>query len=477
MKIVLEIKDEYLSNLKYVWVAIMAILAIAYVYFFELPLIADRNMHIYLLLATIFAIYMAINLWANDVANNMWPAVWAKAISLGWAIIIAMIFEASWALIAGGDVIDTIKWWIINPDMIDKTSIEFIAIMLATLLGSALWVNIATFFKAPVSITHSIFWGLIWAWITSAWISIVNWGMVWKVAVAWVVAIFMWAFIAIALFISIKKTILKQKEKWEAAKHRVPIYVSLMIAIFSMYLILKWFKHKLTPVKDFLEFYGFDFTTTTIFASIIIAIIAYSWLIIHFKKQKDSFFKDSKKFVNKLFNLPLIFAVALLSFAHWANDVANAIWPLAAIYEAVQLSGWEVIHTVAKTWIPFWIMLLWAVSLSVWLAVFGARLIKTVWNEITKIDQVKAYCIALSAAITVIIASAMWMPVSTTQIALWWVFWIGLYREYLKIQKWKDKVVIKKSKLKWILLSWVITLPVAWLISSIVYLVIMFLSK
>lgn len=476
MKIVLDIKNEYLSSLKYVLLALIVISLITYVYFFELPGI-NNNMHIYLLLATIFAIYMGINLWANDVANNMWPAFWAKALTLWWAIIIAVIFEASWALIAWWDVVDTIKWGIIDSNMIDKTSIKFIAIMLATLLWSALWVNIATFFKAPVSITHSIFWGLIWAWITSSWFHIVNWPMVWKVALAWVIAIFMWAFIAILLFISIRKTILKQEDKWEAAKHWVPIYVSMMASIFSIYLILKWFKHKLSPVKDFLSEYGFDFTTMAIFVSIIIGFLTYALLIIHFKKQKDSFFIDKKKFVNKLFNLPLIFAVALLSFAHWANDVANAIWPLAAIYDSVKSSWLDLINSGTKIWVPFWIMLLWALSLSLWLAVFWARLIKTVWNEITKIDQVMAYCIALSAAITVITASAMWIPVSTTQIALWWVFGIWLYRQYLKTIKWKDKKVIEIVKLKSILLSWIITLPVAWIIASIVYLIIMYLSK
>ena len=159
MKIVLELKDEYISKLKYVLLWLFVILGISYVYFFE-----GGSSHWYLLLATIFAIYMAINLWANDVANNMWPAVGSKALTLTWAIIIAMIFEAAWALIAGSDVVDTIKWGIIDPNMIDKNSIEFIAIMLATLLGSALWVNIATFLKAPVSITHSIFW---WLWYCS----------------------------------------------------------------------------------------------------------------------------------------------------------------------------------------------------------------------------------------------------------------------------------------------------------------------
>ena len=402
----------------------------------------------------------------------MWPAVWSKALTLGWAIVIAMIFEASWALIAGWDVVDTIKGWIINWDMISKNSIEFIVIMLATLLWSALWVNVATVFKAPVSITHAIFWGLIWAWITSSGLDIVNWPMVWKVMIAWVLAIFMWAFIAIFLFISIRKNILKKDNRWDAAKHWVPIYVSIMVAVFSMYLILKWFKNNLSGVKSFLIEWGFDFTSTAIFFSIIIWFLFYSVLAFYFKNKHDWFFENNKRFVNKLFNLPLIFAVALLSFAHWANDVANAIWPLAAIYDAVKTS-WLDLAWSTKIWIPFWIMFLWAFSLSIWLAVFGSRLIKTVWNEITKINQVIAYCIALSAAITVILASAMWMPVSTTQIALWWVFGIWLYRQYLNKTRWKDKKTIELSKLKSILLSWVMTLPIAWIISSMVYLVIM----
>jgi PiT family inorganic phosphate transporter len=162
-----------------------------------------------------------------------------------------------------------------------------------------------------------------------------------------------------------------------------------------------------------------------------------------------------------------------LSFAHWANDVANAIWPLAAINDAILHSG----EAIKKVWIPFWIMILWALSLSFWLAVFGTKLIKTVWSSITKLDQTRAYSIAISAAMTVIMASAFWIPVSTTQIALGWIFGIWLYRQYLKNKSWKNKKVIEMSKLKWILLSWVITLPVAWLIASGVYLVIIYLSK
>ena len=496
MRIVIEIRDELISKMKYVILALFILFWIWFVYSTQLELVNSNIPHweTFLLLAAIFAIYMAINLWANDVANNMWPAVWSKAITLGWAIFIAVIFEASWALIAWWDVVDTIKWDIIKADMIWPWSVEFIAIMLSTMLWAALWVNIATFFKAPVSITHSIFWGLIWAWITSAWLWIVNWWKVWAVASAWVVAILMWWFLATWLYISIRKTILKRKNMWEAAKHMVPIYVWLMSWIFTAYLIMKGFKKNL--ISSYQEWnWFFDFlltevpkknketwevlmkiitdTPTTIIVWIWVSILTYISLLLYYKSREEWFFQDNRDFVRWLFNIPLIFAVALLSFAHWANDVANAIWPLAAIYDAV-VSSWD---SLWKVWIPPWIMILWAVSLSLWLAVFGWRLIKTVWNEITKLSQIQAYCVALSAAITVIIASAMSLPVSTTQIAIGWVFGIWLYREYLKRKKWKNKIIIKKSMIKSILLSWIITLPVAWIIASITYLIIIFLSK
>ena len=468
MRVSFEIKDQYVWSLKYIVLALFILTWIWYVYFTQLGGITLSGGGTYLMLATIFAIYMAINIWSNDVANNMGPAVWSKALTLTWAIIIAVIFEAWGALIAWWDVVDTIKGGIIDSKIIGNSSIEFIAIMLATLLWSALWVNIATFLKAPVSITHSIFWGLIWAGITSAWFDVVNWWKVGSIAGAWVVAILMGATIATLLFISIRKTILQKEFKWEAAKHWVPVYVWLMAWVFSLYLILKGFKKVLkdSPLEVLLD------KPTAVFISIIIAVSAYLILIIHYKKQKRTFFHDKTKFVNTLFNVPLIFAVALLSFAHGANDVANAIWPLAAINDAVRQSS----DVISKVSIPFWIMLIGAISLSLWLAVFGGRLIKTVGNEITKLDQIKAYCVALSAAITVIIASALQLPVSTTQIAIWGVFWIGLYREHLKRQQWKEKIIIEKSMIRGIILSWIVTLPVAGIISSITYLIIMWLS-
>ncbi|MCF6278454.1 MAG: inorganic phosphate transporter, partial [Anaerolineales bacterium] len=117
--------------------------------------------------AAVFGAYMAINIGANDVANNMGPAVGANALSMGGAILIAAIFETAGALLAGGDVVSTIAKGIIDPAGFSDTRI-FIWAMMAALISAALWVNLATFVGAPVSTTHSVVGGWMGAGIAAA---------------------------------------------------------------------------------------------------------------------------------------------------------------------------------------------------------------------------------------------------------------------------------------------------------------------
>jgi PiT family inorganic phosphate transporter len=136
--------------------------------------------------------------------------------------------------------------------------------------------------------------------------------------------------------------------------------------------------------------------------------------------------ENTRDNVNSLFTIPLIFSAALLSFAHGANDVANAIGPLAAINDAVMHNGIS-----AKVGIPFWVMAVGAFGIAIGLALYGPKLIRTVGSEITELDQTRAFTIALAAAITVIIASQLGLPVSSTHIAVGGVFGVGFLREYL----------------------------------------------
>lgn len=409
-------------------------------------------MHVVLVIAAMLGFYMALNIGANDVANNMWPAVWARAITIGGAIIIAAIFEAGGAIIAGGDVVNTIKGGIIDASSVTDANV-FIGIMLATLLGSAVWINIATYTKSPVSATHSVIWGLVGAGIIALWVDVIHWEKIGQIVLSWVVSPVLWGGIAAMLLWSIDTTIMKRESRHDAAQVWVPVYIAVMSGSFSSYLILKGLK-KIAHIESLHAF----------LIGWVIAILTYI-IVRKLLYKYESLFKNSKKSINKLFNLPLVFSAALLSFAHGANDVANAIGPFAAIYETVSSGG----MIASNAGIPLWIMIIGALGLAIGLWIYGSTLIKTVGNEITKLNQVRAYCVALSAAITVIIASALGLPVSSTHIAIGWIFWIGFFREGRKRLQGKSKNYIDKSILKQIILSWVITLPASAFISAISY--------
>ena len=169
--------------------------------------------NVFLAVAALFGAYMAINIGANDVANNVGPAVGSKALTLGGAIVIAAIFESAGAFIAGGDVVSTIKKGIIDINAFDKNSDEFIWAMLAALLAAALWLNFATLAKAPVSTTHSIVGGVMGAGIAALGFSVVSWSTMLKIAASWIISPLLGGIIAAIFLFSIKKTIIFQDDK------------------------------------------------------------------------------------------------------------------------------------------------------------------------------------------------------------------------------------------------------------------------
>ena len=367
-----------------------------------------------LIVAAMIGGYMALNIGANDVANNVGPAVGSKALTLTGAIIIAAIFETSGALIAGGDVVNTIKKGIIDPALIGDTD-TFIWLMIAALLAGALWLNLATAMGAPVSTTHSIVGGVLGAGIAAAGWSIANWDKMGAIAASWVISPVIGGLIAAGFLYWIKRSITYKDDMVASAKKMLPILIAIMVFAFSTYLILKGLK-KIWKV-DF-------FTAATI--GLAIASITYLAVKPMIARQAKNL-QNAKASVNTLFTIPLIFAAALLSFAHGANDVANAVGPLAAIYDAIQTGG---IHSKAE--IPLWVMLIGAIGISLGLLLFGPKLIRTVGTEITELDQMRAFAIAMAAAITVIVASQLGLPVSSTHIAVGGVFGVGFLREYLK---------------------------------------------
>ena len=390
----------------------------------------------FLVLAAVFGAYMAMNIGANDVANNVGPAVGSGALSIGGAVVIASIFEAGGALVAGGDVVGTIKKGIIDPAAFGGDPMIFVYAMSAALLAAALWLNLATWLKAPVSTTHSIVGGVLGGGIAAGGFAIVSWGTMGKIAASWVISPVLGGVIAAAFLYIIKSQILYKEDKLTAAKKIVPILVSIMAAAFLTYLTLKGLKHvwkDLTHVLSFLP----QTKKPTIGIALIFGAIgaAITYLIVKPRiAKKVALMTEDRNAINLLFTIPLVFAAAMLSFAHGANDVANAVGPLAAVNDALTH-----LAVSKKAAIPLWVMVTGGVGISIGLALFGPRLIKTVGTEITELDQMRAFSIMMAAAITVVIASQLGLPVSSTHIAVGAVFGVGFLREWLDSKKMDEK--------------------------------------
>lgn len=361
--------------------------------------------------------YMAMGIGANDVANNVGPAVGSKALTLGSALLIAAIFEAAGAIIAGGNVVTTIRSGIIDPAAIPDTN-SFVWLMLAALLAAAIWLNLATAVGAPVSTTHSIVGAVLGAGIAAGGFAIADWGVVGKIVLSWVVSPITGGLIAALFLYLIKRLITYDSNMAQAAGRHVPVLIGLMAWAFTTFLLIKGLGRLVDISFGQALLYGLT-------VGVVIMI-----LLKPVFRRRALYIESDKPAVNRLFNTPLIFAAALLCFAHGSNDVANAIGPLAAIADVL---GNEPQGVTSQASIPLWVMMIGALGLSLGLALFGSRVIKTIGDEITDLDQMRAYCIAMAATITVIIASQLGLPISSTHTAVGAVFGVGFLREYLKV--------------------------------------------
>lgn len=400
----------------------LAILFLALAAIWTSASVGQAPTSIFVVIGSIVAGYMALNIGANDVANNMGPAVGARALTMPAALIIAAIFEAAGALLAGSDVVETVASDLLVGLNIAPASV--ILVMISALLAAAIWVHLSTFIGAPVSTTHSIVGAVTGAGIAAAGLSAVSWPNIFAIAFGWVISPIAGGAIAALLLFLTQVTITRRMDKLRAARTWVPVFVAVMAGTFAMYLAQKVFQRVWAP------------GAVTI-VSVGLLATAMGWTIAFSGVRRRSLeLENRKKHVATLFRLPLILSAALLSFSHGANDVANAIGPLAAIVTTISDGASHV-----GTDLPFWVLSIGAFGISAGLALYGPRLIRTVGEQITKLNEIRAFCAALSTALTVLVASALGMPVSTTHIAIGAVFGIGFLREYRSRQEMARKSV------------------------------------
>ncbi len=441
-------------------------------------------LNVFVVLAAVVAAYMALNVGANDVANNMGPAVGSRALTMTGALAIAAVCEAAGAILAGGDVTATVARDILHSE--EMKTWPFILVMIAALLAAALWVHLATILHAPVSTTHAVIGGVVGAGAAAAGVSVVAWPMVGVIAASWVISPLLGGLIAAALLGFVKAAILFRADRVAAARRWVPLLVAFMLGVFSMYLATKGLSRVWSPGTEIVLLIGAAFFALGLLSARV-------WV-----RGRARHMENRRRQVASLFKLPLIFAAALLSFAHGANDVSNAVGPLAAIVSAAQPGA----GGTAGAELPFWVLGIGAAGIALGLALFGPRLIRTVGESITKMDPIRAYCVALSAGVTVLVASALGLPVSSTHIAIGGVFGVGFLREYLtnkgvpnpavrprslflepsslnrtpeqalaNHQKRERRRLVRRRHVLGIAAAWVVTVPAAALLAAVIYLV------
>ena len=386
--------------------------------------------------ASAIGLYMAWSIGANDVANSMATAVGAKAITFKQAVVIAGILNFAGAVLLGPKVAETVKGQIVNSEMIADPHILLLGFV-ASLLAAAIWVTLSTWKSMPISTTHSIIGALMGFGLIAGGMSSVNWGKVGSVASSWVLSPVIGCILAFFIFKLIVKTIFAKEKPVKSAKVVGPIIIGLTSFLITSSLLLKTQLSEILNITDL---------GTALIISTVIAIIVSLIGIILFRNVQTESGKDYVT-VESIFRKLQIVTSCYVAFSHGANDVANAIGPVAAI---VPLASSGEMNPTAQ--IPFYLLAIGGIGITIGCLTWGRRVMKTVGGKITKLTNTRGFSVDFGAATTVLIASKLGLPVSTSHTVVGAVIGVGLARGLEAV----DLSVIRK-----IIISWMLTLPIA----------------
>ncbi|MEH6389758.1 inorganic phosphate transporter [Pseudomonas profundi] len=368
-----------------------------------------------LILACLFGFFMAWGVGANDVANAMGTSVGSRALTIKQAIMIAIVFEFLGAYLAGGEVTQTVRSGILDSSMISPEQMVFG--MLAALLAAGSWLFIASTRGWPVSTTHSIIGAVIGFGAVGVSVDAVNWAGVVPIVSSWVISPLLSGVIAFSIFLSVHKLILNTEEPFLNAKRYVPFYMFAVGFLVTLMTVTKGLKHV------GLDIAGWQALALATLVGLLITglgLVLLSRIKIDPEADKNFYFAS----VERVFAVLMIFTACAMAFAHGSNDVANAVGPLAAIVGVLQ-SGGQMGET---TLVPGWILLLGAAGIVVGLATYGYRVIATIGKHITELTPSRGFAAELATAATVVGASTIGLPVSTTHTLVGAVLGVGMAR-------------------------------------------------
>ena len=387
--------------------------------------------------ASAIGFYMAWSIGANDVANSMATAVGAKAITFKQAVIIAGVLNFVGAVFVGSKVTDTVSKGIISTSGIDNHVL--LLGFVASLLAAAIWVTLSTWREMPISTTHSIIGALIGFGIIAGGTSAVAWGKVGSVAASWMLSPVFGCILAFFVFKIIVKTIFAKDNPVSAAKIVGPIIFGFTAFLIASSLFLK---------TSLSENYGFSDTDGLIIATVVAIIVVLIGMVLLRKIEAKSD-EDHAAYsaVEGIFRKLQVGTSCYVAFAHGANDVANAIGPVASIIPLAQGIGLG-----AEIEVPIWLLALGGIGISIGCMTWGRRVMRTVGSRITNLTNTRGFSVDFGAATTVLIASKLGLPVSTSHTVVGAVIGVGLARGLEAV----DLSIIKK-----IVVSWLLTLPIA----------------
>tara|TARA_Y100001934_G_scaffold238749_1_gene291932 strand:- start:74 stop:1336 length:1263 start_codon:yes stop_codon:yes gene_type:complete len=388
-----------------------------------------------ILISAIFlGFFSAYGVGANDVANAMGTSVGSKVLTVKQAILIAAVFEFLGAFLAGGGVTQTIRKGVIDPELFAGNLDIFIYGMISALFASGVWLLIASLRGWPVSTTHTIVGAIVGFGIYSLGMDKINWSVVGNIGLSWITSPLSSALVAGIFYYICKEFLIKKQSKYE------PLIV-------NFYIFLAGFAIALITVtkglKNIFKQQGFDPTFSDSVMISAIAALVFTLIFYLFFRVK---FKNTNRNPEAQFAYLMVFTSCAVAFAHGSNDVANAIGPLAAVNQATS----QLLNQPYSLETPLWILFLGAAGIVVGLATLGYRVMKTIGEKIVTLSPSKGFSAQLAAALTVVIASQLNMPVSTTHTLVGAVIGIGLVEGVSSINL---------KSVQTIVMSWIITLP------------------
>ena len=394
-----------------------------------------------LIIGYIFGFYMAWYIGANDVANSMASAVGARAITIRQAIFIAGILNIIGAVFIGSHVTKTIRKGIVSTDILADPHLALIG-ALSALLAAALWVSFATWKSLPVSTTHSIVGAMIGFGIMAGGFSVINWGKLGAVVLSWVISPVFAMVIAFLMFKTIVKFILSKKDPFSQALKLAPYFISIALFVVILSFLFK------TPL-------GKRLALGTPMALLVAVVLALLLGFVAVKILRKFIKKTNLSGEEEVFRKIQIGTSCYVALAQGANDVANAIGPLAVIYFLVKTGS-----VGTKVPVPVFLLFFGGIGIACGIGMAGHRVMDTIGRKITTLTNTRGFAVDFAAATTVMLASKMGLPVSTTHAAVGGVMGVGLARGLEAVN---FRIIFE------IILYWVLTVPAAAITSIVIF--------